>query len=205
MRQARIMLTGSAGVGKSALANILARKIDPDGRERVCVIGFADALKDQVREMLNMNQGRVGFPFGRKVPDHRGDEGLSVEWRNILRPIWQWYGTEWMRSQSPDYWISLLEESCGTYLKAHWPVIITDCRFPNEMDWGKENGFLIVRIIGPDRRLGMGGEPVPAHASEQATLQSWTDMLLDNRENGIGHLESLADSIIERIESETLT
>lgn len=104
----RIMLTGSAGVGKSALATVLSRKIDPDGHERVCVVGFADALKDQVREMLNMNQGRVGFPFGRKVPDHRG-EGLSVEWRNMLRPIWQWYGTEWMRSQSPDYWVDLLE------------------------------------------------------------------------------------------------
>ena len=201
MRQMRIMLTGSAGVGKSALATVLSRKIDPDGRDRICVVSFADALKDQVREMLNMNQGRVGFPFGRKVPDHRG-EGLSVEWRNMLRPIWQWYGTEWMRSQSPDYWVDLLEETCGMYLKAHWPVIVTDCRFLNEMSWGKENGFLIVRIIGPDRRLGMGGEPVPAHASETATLQSWVDMSLDNRENGIGYLESLADDIIKRIESE---
>lgn len=201
MRPMRIMLTGSAGVGKSALATVLSRKIDPDGRDRVCVVAFADALKDQVREMLNMNQGRVGFPFGRKVPDHRG-EGLSVEWRNLLRPIWQWYGTEWMRSQSPDYWVDLLEETCGMYIKAHWPVIVTDCRFPNELDWGKDNGFLIVRIVGPDRRLEMGGEPVPAHASELPILLSQADMILDNTGNGIGHLESLADDIIKRIESE---
>lgn len=191
MKPMWIMLTGAAGVGKSSLALVLKRRLDPDGRDRVCVIGFADALKDHVREMINSKQSVMGLRD--MVPDHRGD-GMTVEWRNRMRPLWQWFGTEWVRAEDPDHWVAMVEDRVLQYMEEGMPIIITDCRFDNERDWGVDNDFLVVRVIGPDRRMAQGGAPVPQHASEGEVVGEIT--VRNDGDGGLSDLDAIADTII---------
>lgn len=161
----RIMLLGRSGVGKDAFANALwgllsFTKYPP------MKAGFADALKETVREMLNRD-GVSPVP----VAHH---SKLTEEMKATLRPLWQWYGTEWVRNRvDVNYWLNVLEWRVRGH-EGH--VIITDARFPNEITWGKNNGFVIVRVIGPNYRAW----DVPFHSSEMLSDQEQADYVVDN-------------------------
>lgn len=161
----KIMLVGKSGVGKDAFADALwgllsFTKFPP------MKVGFADALKETVRVMLNRD-GVSPVP----VVHH---SKLSEEMKAVLRPMWQWYGTDWIRNRvDVDYWVSIVEWR----MRAHdGHVIITDARFPNEIKWGKDNGFVIVRILGPNYRAWS----VPYHASELMTDETPVDYVIEN-------------------------
>jgi hypothetical protein len=79
--------------------------------------------------------------------------------KSELRTIWQTLGTDIIRARYPYYWVNRLamrlnQNPFGSR------VVITDCRFENEAQWARENGFLLARIVGRK-----GGAPV--HESEQ--------------------------------------
>jgi hypothetical protein len=73
--------------------------------------------------------------------------------------------------------------------------IITDMRFPNEVEVVKQRGGIVIRIWrGKDENLGMGVPPIHEHPSETALddYQDW-DAVIDNN----GSIEDLYNQAIK--------
>jgi len=88
------------------------------------------------------------------------------------RTLLQWWGAEYRRAQDPNYWVKRLAESIA---KDNPKVaLITDLRFPNEMQFVREQDGYTVRVDRPDL-------PPATHISETALEDStdW-DYILDN-------------------------
>jgi hypothetical protein len=87
-----------------------------------------------------------------------------------VRRLLQRTGTEGVRSVDDDFWwretMKLIDAEPG-------PVVITDCRFPNECIQARQRG-LLVRINRP------GTDETDQHASETAWLDQEVDFVFEN-------------------------
>jgi hypothetical protein len=93
------------------------------------------------------------------------------------RTLLQWWGTEFRRSVNTNYWVDRLAE---TIAKENPRVaLITDMRFPNEMDFVKQCGGDMVRVDRPSLPPLNGA--AGAHPSELALANvpdwEWTAIL----------------------------
>jgi hypothetical protein len=147
----RIALVGNAGSGKDTVSDFLSEMF-PD----IFRVAFADDLKTMTSQMLNTigydnNLHKIYFPVWdlKRINDHR----------DALRPIWQWVGTDLIRKHYPNYWINrvAVKINSNSFIRR---IVLTDCRFENEAEWARHNGFLVVRLSGRSR-------DVPDHESER--------------------------------------
>lgn len=142
-----IFLTAKMAAGKDFVASFLIREA---GFTR---LAFADALKEEAAAHL----------------------GITVEELNArkseFRPILQNWGVG-KRGADQDYWV---KEWAIRRAAITGPVVVTDCRFPNEALYGIQIGAMVVRLRASDAvrearlRLRDGGFD-PAwlnHISEQ--------------------------------------
>ena len=99
------------------------------------------------------------------------------------RYLAQTLGTEWGRSIHPDLWVYLLMRDI---LEMDAPVaIITDCRFPNEVEAVRKAGGVVWWV----ERDGIA--PVRAHASENAIGPQDCDRTILN----LGTLDDLDETV----------
>jgi hypothetical protein len=109
--------------------------------------------------------------------------GMSVDQEHITispRQAYQWFGTEFGRAISDTIWLDLIP----TYTPF---LIITDVRFPNEMNWGVDNDCF---MLGIDRTEdGESAVEVAAHASEQSLDRNLLTASISNN----GTLEEFKD------------
>ena len=199
-----IGICGFAGSGKDTIADYL-QNIHQFRRE-----SFAHTLKDAVASV---------FGWDRDMLEGRTRE--SREWREQVDPWWterlgmtvtprlvlQVWGTEVARkSYHDDIWIASLENKLR---KTHDDVVISDCRFPNEIKAIKAAGGIVIRVVrgaepvwfelartvnqGPTRntawRLSKNElEKHNVHASETAWIGTDFDTVIDNNEDGMDNL-----------------
>ena len=104
----------------------------------------------------------------------------------------QWFGTEVFRTSFHDkVWIYSLESR----LLQHDKVVITDCRFPNEISVVRNYGGLVIRVqrgVEPEwvetAKLALGGDVEAqlkmndsgVHVSEWAWLNEEVDAVIEN-------------------------
>ena len=167
MREPQIIgLAGRMGSGKDAVAEML-KAYD---YERVA---FADTLRAEVDHAI-----RVGAAPD-SMPTDMQDDMLRANAADVwakptsekMRRILQWWGTELGRNQRhPDYWVWRLAERLHTTSA----YVVSDCRFPNEVDWIHKAGGAVWWI---ERETQIGG--IPNHISEQLTSES-CDRIIDN-------------------------
>jgi hypothetical protein len=125
-----IGITGRFGTGKSSLAALLADQI-PGAQ----VVAFADALKGDIHRLLEPALDRALTP-----------EEIERLKPTCLGPIYQGYGELLRQWYGADYWVERLAEA----LPAR--AIVADVRYPNEVDWLKRRGGLLIVVRGPNRR-----------------------------------------------------
>ena len=87
----------------------------------------------------------------------------------VMRNLLQWWGTEYRRSQDPDYWVRRLTLGWGK-----WTV--SDVRFENEVNKIRELGGQIWRVENPRLR----DDPGRDHESEKAIAEIMPDVVLVN-------------------------
>jgi len=186
-----IGICGLIGAGKDTAADYLVN-FHEFKRE-----SYAGTLKDAVAAVFGWNRELL-----------EGRTRAAREWREQIDPWWsqrlnmpdltprlalQLWGTEVCRkSFHDDIWIASVENKLRT-TKDH--VVISDCRFPNEITSIRRAGGRIIRIVrGPDPEwytiaesanrgdnkarewLGLNG----IHASEFSWAGTEFDMIIDN-------------------------
>ena len=163
---------------------------------------FANNLKDAVSQVFgwdrNMLEGRT--KSSREWREQR-DEWWSNRLGMEITPRWilQYWGTEVCRKGfHDDIWIAALENKLRNS-RDH--VVISDCRFPNEIKSIKNAGGIVVRVVRGDEpkwynaavayNRGPNGnaewalskaklEKLKVHASEYSWVGTKFDAILDN-------------------------
>jgi len=211
-----IGVCGLIGAGKDTIADYLVN-IHQFRRE-----SFANTLKDAVSSV---------FGWDRELLEGRTRH--SREWREQVDPWWadrlgmpdltprwvlQYWGTEVVRkSFHDDTWIASLENKLR---KTTDDVVISDCRFPNEIQAIKNAGGMVIRVHrGPDpewyplaEAVNQGPsnitwslsktqlETYKIHASETAWVGTEFDAVLDN--NGtMDHLYQQVTGLVQDLQA----
>jgi len=192
-----IGICGFIGSGKDTIADYLVN-LHHFRRE-----SFANTLKDAVSAVFGWDRTMLE---GRTKQAREWREQVDSWWAQRLgiphltpRYILQQWGTEVCRKNfHDDIWIASLENKLRN---SKDDVVISDCRFPNEIRAIKQSGGLVVRVVrGPEpewydaavsRNRGPNGnsswalsgrklEQLGIHASETAWVGTEFDAVLDN-------------------------
>lgn len=144
---ALIGIVGKAGVGKDTAAAFLVGQL---GYKR---FAFGDAVKAVAAILFNTAPDAFVTQDQKKVFDSR--------WQLTRRQMAQLVGTEMVRDVlGPDHWIKLLSTQISE--QRHYRAVVTDVRFPNELDFILDRGGSIIHIESLSHRA-----EVPQHQSEQ--------------------------------------
>jgi hypothetical protein len=200
-----IGICGLIGSGKDTTADYL---VNIHGFRRD---SFANTLKDAVSAVFGWDRDML-----------EGRSRHSRDWREQPDPWWsdrlgraitprlmlQLWGTEVCRQGfHDDIWIASLENKLRT---AQDDVVISDCRFPNEIAAIRAQGGSVIRVVrGPDpdwytwAELANRGvewaqtalSTIGVHASETSWIGTDFDCVIDNN-GSIGDLYSQIDGLI---------
>jgi hypothetical protein len=206
-----IGICGLIGSGKDTIADYL-QNIHQFRRE-----SFAHTLKDAVAAV---------FGWDRELLEGRTKE--SRAWREQVDPWWaerlniphltprwvlQYWGTEVIRKGfHDDFWIAALENKLR---KTHDDIVISDCRFPNEIAAIKRAGGIVIRVTRGaepdwyDTALGANAGIVPeqellkqlgVHASETAWIGTNFDAVIDNNADGLDNLYRQVKDLVQDLQ-----
>jgi hypothetical protein len=171
-----IGVCGLIGAGKDTIADYLVN-IHQFRRE-----SFANTLKDAVSAVFGWDRELLE---GRTRQSREWREQVDIWWAErlnmpTLTPRWvlQYWGTEVVRKGfHNDTWIASLENKLR---KSKDDIVISDCRFPNEIKALKQAGGIVVRVHrGPDPEWCQFAETVNG-GSDANSEWSWAKTQLDN-------------------------
>jgi hypothetical protein len=199
-----IGICGFQGSGKDTIADYL-QNIHQFRRE-----SFAHALKDAVSAVFGWNRELLeGRTRESREWRERRDDWWSERLGKEITPRWvlQYWGTEvCRRGFHDDIWIATLENKLRT---THDDVVISDCRFPNEIRAIKRAGGTVIRVVrgaepkwynlalmvnrGPVHNHGWDTaeeelKQYNIHASETAWIGTDFDAVVQNNEEGLDNL-----------------
>lgn len=191
-----IGIVGFIGSGKDTVADYL---VNFHGFRRE---SFANSLKDAVSKVFGWDRELLeGRSKQSREWRETRDEWWSKRLKKDITPRWvlQYWGTEVVRKGfHDDIWVASLENRLR---KSTDDIIITDCRFPNEIKAIRNAGGRVVRIKrgpepewfddarsmnkGPNRNMNWALskhniEKLGIHASETAWVGTKFDEVLNN-------------------------
>lgn len=133
-----LSLSGWMRSGKDTIASFL---IEEYGYTK---LSFAGALKAEVARGV-----------GCRI-EEMDEEPLHTQ----IRPVLQAWGTEFRRSQDPDYWVK--QALVAIEAMGNDPIVFTDTRFVNELEALRGKGFITVEVrmsqIDVERALRAAGK-----------------------------------------------
>lgn len=174
---ALIILSGLARSGKNTFGEILSVVLE----DEYTMVAYADALKKKCMEDFDLSYEQVHGSL-KEIADVRYPK-VSGYWSP--REIFQHIGTESYRKIDKDFWIKQLINRISGLEN----VIVTDGRFPGEIDAIKDIGGIHIRMTR-DNRDYMANS---SHVSETALDDFYSvDYLVDNN----GSLEDLYNAAL---------
>jgi len=154
-------VSGKARSGKNVFAEMLAEELYKRTGQAYVMMAYADELKEMAQKELGLTWDQL-WGDDKEVKDKRymkwlPEDEVYVPWtaREIMQSLGDFY-----RGFDPQYWVKRLFKKIKE--KEYENVIITDVRFPNEVDLVVENGGYHIRVNRPIDNKIHG----KAHASE---------------------------------------
>lgn len=206
-----IGVTGLIGSGKDTIADYL---VTNHGFKRV---SFAASLKDAVAAVFSWDRELLeGTTKSSREWREQRDEWWSDKLKMNITPRWvlQYWGTDVLRNHfHTDIWVASVENKLR---QAKDNIVITDCRFANEVSAIKRSGGITLRVArglvpdwyeaavnynkGPVRNelWSLSKSKLDAlgvHASEYSSVGIDYDHYIDNN-GSIDQLHSQINSII---------
>jgi hypothetical protein len=209
-----IGVCGFIGSGKDTIADYLVN-IHQFRKE-----SFANTLKDAVAQVFGWNRDML-----------EGRTRQSREWREQVDPWWakrldmptltprwilQYWGTEvCRRAFHDDIWIAALENKLRN---SQDDIVISDCRFPNEIKSIKDAGGIVIRVArgvepewydaavsanrGPNGNVSWALsraklERLNVHASESSWVGTEFDAEVDNNSSMDHLLNQINDLVLD--------
>ena len=178
-----ICMSGKAGSGKDTVAKILVEK------HSFLRMALADPLRDIVQLVFCLDHDSVWDRDLRELPLK-----FLPQW--TVRKLLQYVGTEMFRTNIlADIWIRNFLQRAEPFCN----YVITDVRFPNELDGAKEKfggKILSIEVV----RKGCEGKDIgiPNHESERYRIPA--DIIIEND----GTLEELNEKV-EKIVAEKIS
>ena len=205
-----IGIAGFQGSGKDTIADYL-QNIYGFKRD-----SFAATLKDAVAAVFGWDRELLE---GRTRESRTWRETVDPWWSNRLnmpnltpRLVLQKWGTEVARkSWHNDTWIASLENKLN---RAHNDIVITDVRFPNEIQAVRNAGGIVIRVVrGPEPEwydLAMEtnsgtfnhmAQAYPEiHPSEWAWIGTEFDAVIDNNADGLDPLFAQVKHLVQDLQ-----
>jgi len=183
-----IGVCGFIGSGKDTIADILIK-------ERGFIkLSFASALKDAVSVIFGWNRDMLE---GATKESREWREKIDDWWSqrlNIptLTPRWvlQRWGTDILRDKfHQDIWLASLERKIMSF-PSETSIVITDCRFPNEIALLKNLGATMIQVNRP-----MIIKSGSTHSSETSWLGTDFDIIINNNST----LDNLKEEVLNII------
>ena len=194
-----IGICGLQGSGKDTLGSILVEKY---GFKK---LSYAGVLKDIVSILFGWSRDMI-----------EGSTKESREWREKVDEWWatrlqipnltpryvlQYFGTDLFRVHfHSDIWVAAVERQLQMYPN----VVITDCRFPNEISMLKNTGAKLIKIIReelPDwfkiYESNQIEKPENIHPSEYLWIKQTFDYTVENNST-IKNLEDFCYGLIKQ-------
>lgn len=186
MGHPHIALIGRARSGKDTVA---ARLISRYAYTRVA---FADPLKtvalglDPIVAYEPSGYGPLPTRLSAVVQRY-GWETAKDRFPEVRRTLQR--AGQAIRDQDPGFWLGLAMDKVAVADTWNLPVVITDCRYPNEAEALKARGFKLVRVTRPGYT-----EAAAAHESETALDDYPADVTVANV-GTVAYLNSLSDTL----------
>lgn len=148
MKNFIIGISGKKRCGKDSLCNALIKYL---GSKNILAkrYAFADELKKELDPLFLLNAGISAFT----------EDPVEKE---LVRHVLIAYGTGFWREKDPDHWVKKVDAAIKNDSRPH-VAIITDDRFPNESQWVKDNGGILIHI----ERLDLNNRPMPAAGRDE--------------------------------------
>jgi hypothetical protein len=171
MPRTLIAFTGKMGAGKSTAAKALTNR----GYTR---IRFAGPLKSMMAQ-LGLNEREIDGDL-KELP-------CALLGGKTPRFAMQTIGTEWGRDTiSSSLWVDVFKHTVNK-LPDYIPVVVDDCRFPNEAQAIRDLGGHIVKVTRPNLTIAS------LHSSEMAELPFYA--VLENNTDDIYVLAGLIEQL----------
>jgi rhodanese-related sulfurtransferase len=215
-----VAICGFIGSGKDTIADYL---VNFHGYKRE---SFANSLKDAVSVVFGWDRELLeGRTTQSRLWRETRDEWWSTRLKQDITPRWvlQYWGTEVIRKGFHDnMWVASLEHRL---LNSQNNIVITDCRFPNEIKALKKIGATVLRVKrGPEpewfddaKSMNKGAsrnmnwalskhriEELGIHASETAWVGQKFDYLIEN-DSTVDDLYAKIEDILKVRDQVTLT
>lgn len=195
-----IAICGLQGSGKDTIGSYLINKFN------FTKLSFASIIKDIVS---------IIFDWDRKMLE--GNTKESREWREQIDTWWseklqmpnltprfvlQYIGTDIFRKHfHPNIWVSAVERKLSRYTNC----VITDCRFPNEIEMLRSNNAIILKVTRGelpqwyiDYNNNVIEQPDDIHPSEYMWIKSKFDHTIENNKS-INDLELQINTLFDHI------
>jgi hypothetical protein len=153
--------------------------------------------KDSFAEYLGHNHYCCCLSFAQKLYDITDLIQTALNKRVEKDPaLLQMIGTNLKEYYGEDVWIKVVEERIQDVLQQNdrANIIITDMRFPGEMQMLKKYGFVTINIIRPNRPIDRD----PEHISEVALDNAKYDYRIEN-DGAIGDYHDKIDKVMNDI------
>ena len=196
-----IGISGFAGSGKDTVSDFLL------ANPMVYKIAFADPIKNFAKEMWDFSYNQLFGPSQyRTQPDERyllNNEkgyltsrhvlqGIGQAGRDLDQDVWARYGVEIAKKiLQPGWRYTKGKLVHDPQMKPANAVIISDCRYSNELRYIKQSGGILIRVTRPGS--GLQGE-FGKHKSE-TEMSTISDLEFDFVINNTGTLEDLRKTV----------
>ena len=156
-----LSISAPARAGKNTFAALLTQYLNSWG-DTVKEVAFADSLKAEIDPLLRTKYGISAWTQD------------SAE-KAIIRPDLVELGKRRRDESNGMYWVLAVEPTVIQYLDAGYQVLVTDARYPNEIEWVKSLGGKSIYL----ERLLSDGTPVKPANSEEALFDPQAKACVD--------------------------